>query len=79
MTDASETKWAFVGDVGVNAYWYFCKKWCATIGYNGIWVDGVALAPDQLDFTTSATSGTHLNHNGSIFYHGVNGGLGVRF
>jgi hypothetical protein len=44
-----------------------------------LWVNGVAFAPDQLDFTNTAASGTTLNHNGSIFFQGINAGFAFRW
>ncbi len=35
--------WAFVGDIGLNGSYYFCKNWCAMAGYNVMWVDGLRL------------------------------------
>ncbi len=56
-----------------------CKCWCVRAGYNIMWASGLALRTDQLDFTTTATSGTALNHNGSVFFQGVNAGFGCRW
>jgi hypothetical protein len=39
----------------------------------------VALAPDQLDFTNTAASGSGLAAGGGIFLHGVNLGLEARW
>lgn len=71
--------WAFVGDIGANASFYLCKNWCAMAGYNVMWVDGVALAPDQLDFTNNPSSGGGLNRNGNVLYQGAHVGLGCRW
>jgi len=40
---------------------------------------GLALAPDQFDFTTNANSGTQLVNSSGIFYHGANLGLEARW
>jgi hypothetical protein len=44
-----------------------------------MWLDGVALAPDQLDFTNTPTSGTAIASDSTLFLHGVNLGLGTRW
>ena len=44
-------------------------------GYNVMWVEGVALAPNQLDFTDTPTSGTELRSTGGVFFHGANAGV----
>jgi len=51
------------------------KFWSLRAGYNLMWIENVALAPDQLDFTFTPTSGTMLNDNGGVFLHGANVGL----
>jgi hypothetical protein len=40
---------------------------------------GLALAPDQLDFTDTLTSGTQLHSTGWIFIHGGVLGLQARW
>jgi hypothetical protein len=49
------------------------------LGYNLIWIEGVALAPDQLDFTNTTTSGSGIDTDGGVFLHGVNAGLEARW
>jgi hypothetical protein len=78
-TRVFDSRWAFVGELSSNVRYFFCKNWCATAGFNVLWVDGVALAPDQLDFTNTPTSGLALNHDGNAIYIGGHVGVGVRF
>jgi Putative beta barrel porin-7 (BBP7) len=81
VTDSTVDKsnWAFVGDLGANASYYICRNWCVMAGCNVIWVDGVALAPDQLDFTNTATSRTSIDQGGNLFMYGSHVGLGCRW
>ena len=51
----------------------------ARVGYNMLWVEGIALAPNQLDFTFTPTSGTALCRAGGAFLHGLTLGLEGRF
>ena len=44
-----------------------------------IWLDGLALAPNQWDFTNTAASGTSLVGGGSLFLHGANLGVERRW
>jgi hypothetical protein len=44
-----------------------------------MWATDLALAPNQLDFTNTATSGTTLNRSGDILLHGFTAGLECRF
>ena len=67
---------AFIGELGVNARYAISKNIELTCGYLLLWVDGVALAPEQLDFTTTATSGSTLHNDGDAVFDG--GYVGVR-
>ncbi len=49
------------------------------LGYTAIWVNDLALAPDQLDFTNTPTSGTGIYTRGSMLIHGFNAGMEARF
>lgn len=72
---------AFVGDINLSATYRFNPSLLLRFGYNVLWVERVALAPDQLSFTdpSLATSGTGINHRGGVFAHGMNAGFEVRF
>lgn len=69
---------AFIGELGFNGTLHITETLFCRAGYNLIWVDGVARATDQLDFTNTALSSTAL-HTGSAFFHGVNVGLEARW
>jgi hypothetical protein len=76
---SSEGDVAFVGDVNLSAIYRLTDVWGFRAGYNLIWIDGVALAPDQLDFTNTADSGKEINTDGGLFLHGVNVGFEARW
>jgi hypothetical protein len=76
---SDDTDTAFVGDLNFTVIYQICDFWGARLGYNFIWLEGVALAPDQLDFTNTPDSGRHLDGDGSLFLHGVNLGLETRW
>jgi hypothetical protein len=45
-----------------------------------MWIEGLALAPDQLDFDFAIDpSGNQLRNGGGMFLHGVNVGLEARW
>lgn len=69
---------AFVGDLNLSALYLLNDTWAVRGGYNLIWIEGVALAPDQLDFTDTPTSGQNVSING-LFIHGLNLGLDARW
>ena len=71
---------AFVGDINISGLYRLTEIWNLRAGYNLIWIEGLALAPDQLDFDfASATGGTRLHDGGGIFLHGVNVGVEARW
>jgi len=70
---------AFVGDLNLTGIYQLNQVWGLRTGYNLIWIEGVALAPDQLDFTNTPTSGQTLVGGGGVFLHGVSAGLEARW
>jgi hypothetical protein len=76
---ASEGNVAFVGDLNLTGIYQLSSVWGVRAGYNLIWIDGVALAPDQLDFTNTPTSGKGVSTDGGLFLQGVNVGLEARW
>jgi hypothetical protein len=76
---SSDTDLAFVGDLNLTAIYHLNRVWGVRAGYNLIWIEGVALAADQLDFSNTIGSGTHLADGAGVFLHGVNVGLEARW
>ena len=75
----NDTGVGFLGDLNYTVTRRLNDTWWLRLGYNMIWLSGVALAPDQWDFTNTATSGTTLVGGGGVFLHGVNLGLEARW
>ena len=78
--DAEHCRVSFVGDANVQALYRLNYQWTLRAGYNFLFVDGVALAPEN--FNTIPPFGpqfpnrqTFINDNGNVFYHGWNIGL----
>jgi hypothetical protein len=69
----------FVGDLSCSLVRRVTDDVSIRVGYNLIWLSGVAPAPDQFDFTTTASSGTGLDPGGNVFLHGANFGLERRW
>jgi hypothetical protein len=61
---------AFVGDLGLTVTRRITCQLAARAGYQLLWIDGVALAPDQLDNSNINTQIASLDSSGSLFYHG---------
>lgn len=64
---------ALLGEVGVSASYKIRPHMVLHLAYDFIWITGVAMAPEQLDFGTTPT--LRLNDNGHLFYHGLSAGL----
>lgn len=75
VTDHEEDL-AFLGEVGVNLVYQVSRHVSLTAGYQVLWVDGIALAPEQLDYRTGPDAGTRVDHNGDLFFNG--GYVGIR-
>lgn len=78
-TGASEGSVAFVGELSLTPMYKLNEIWTLRGGYNLLWIEGVALAPDQLDFTDTPTSGTSIDTGSGVFAHGFSAGLEARF
>lgn len=70
--DASEA--AFVGEAGIKARYSITSSINFYGTYQVLFVDGVALAGEQLA-VTNLTAGTGINPNSDVFYHGASFGL----
>ena len=69
-----------MGEINISGIYRLTDIWSAKVGYNAIWVEGLALAPDQLDFNFAASpSGNELHSSGGLLLHGVNVGLEARW
>ncbi|WP_425617569.1 BBP7 family outer membrane beta-barrel protein [Anatilimnocola sp. NA78] len=70
-----ETGGSFVGDFNISGHCQLNDIWRVRAGYNLLFVTGLALAPDQIDFTNAPLSGTVVDRSGTVFLHGLNVGL----
>ena len=71
---------AFEGELNVSGIYRLNNNWSVKAGYSVIWLEGLALAPDQLDFNFATNpSGNQLSAAGGLFLHGANVGLEARW
>lgn len=71
---------AFVGETNLTALYRLTNVWNLRAGYNVMWIEGVALAPDQLDFDfAAAQGGSGLRNDGGMLLHGVSFGVEARY
>lgn len=75
LVSAHGTNCAFVGDLSVALGRQITDRLAARIGYTALWIEGVALAPDQLDNVDPSANLATLDHNGGVFLHGAFAGL----
>lgn len=79
----AQSAWAsgvgLLSQINLTAVYRINSHWGLRAGYNFIWLAGVALAPNQWDFTDTATSGSRLVGGDGVFLHGANLGLERRW
>ncbi|MCA9247618.1 MAG: hypothetical protein KDA42_10895 [Planctomycetales bacterium] len=68
---------AFVGEAALHLAIFLSDRVSLRGGYHVLWADGVALAPNQLDFTDTALSGRAIDMESTLFLHGATGGVEV--
>ena len=82
-TGAKTDHAAFVGEAGLQCKYQFAKGLALKLGYEALWLDGVALAPGQIQKTyeTGPASVTALgvNCDSGVLLHGGTAGLEYSF
>jgi hypothetical protein len=73
--DASGDQTAFLGEIGLNVTYQLTRRLGLRAGYQLMWLDGVALALDQLDNTNPAAGLATLDSGSDLFLHGGHVGL----
>jgi hypothetical protein len=68
------TEVAFAAEFNTNIVYHITERWSVRGGYTLLYVDGVALAPENFNATDPAAQPV-LNGNGDVFYHGANFGF----
>ena len=76
---ANTTRASFVGDLNLTLVRQISDVWGFRGGYNLVFVEGVALAPNQLDFTNTPASATQISSGSSLFVHGFSFGVEGRW
>ncbi len=76
---SNNTEISFVGEVSAYVTYPIFSWLTGKVGYTGLWITDLALAPNQLDFSNDATSGTALNAHESVIIHGFNAGVEARW
>jgi hypothetical protein len=76
----SESEVTFVAETGVNFTYCITCNCSLVVGYQALWLDGVALASDQITSTGNLfLSEVGIDVDGDVFYHGALAGAVVSF
>jgi hypothetical protein len=67
---------SFVGELGLNGNYELNPHWSIRGGYQIYWIEGVGLAPNQINYAGGPPS---LNKNGGVFLQGAHAGLMARW
>ncbi len=70
---------SFLGEIGASVGYLITENCSLEGGYGLLWIDNVARAGDQLDFTDAVGSGTDLRQHGGAFLHGATVSLVYRY
>jgi hypothetical protein len=70
---------AFVGELGLHARYQISRHLSFRGGYQALWIEGVSLAPAQLNACNTYTGDTGIDSKGGVFYHGANAGFEFAF
>ena len=63
---------AFAGDVSVNARYRLTKAFSVKVGYQLLWLNGIAVAADQAEVMgPESVTGRAFDSSGSAFFHGA--------
>lgn len=68
-----------IADANLSGIWRIDETWGFRFGYNLLWLTGVALAPDQYNFSASTSPATAIDNTGSMLLSGANAGLEARW
>ena len=70
---------ALLGEAAISASYQIGKHVAVHAGYQTIWLQSVALAPNQLMSTRLDLGTAKVDMSGGLFYHGAFGGLEIDF
>ena len=82
-SNASTNRVAFVGEAGLQGKYQVTSGIALKLGYEMLWLSGVALAPGQIQETytvsPSTVYATGVNSHSNVLFHGVTAGLECSF
>ncbi|QGJ72386.1 Hypothetical protein PBC10988_41070 [Planctomycetales bacterium 10988] len=75
--ERSELEPSFIGEIGLSTFYRFSKGITFRLGYEVMFVNGLALAPEQFDRGPGLSAEGRDNHSGSIFFDGLLVGIEI--
>lgn len=77
ITNAQADRTAFMGDLSLMFNYQIAPAWTFQLGYNAIWLNGVALASENflVDVNTLVSGPGALDASGRVVYHGPTIGM----
>ena len=76
---ANENHTTFLSEIGLRAVYELNNRVSIGTGYHLIWLEGLALAPDQIPATSLTGGNTTLDTGGGLLLHGAAINMTVRF
>jgi hypothetical protein len=76
---ASTNHTSFLGELGLQCKYQVTQSLTLRAGYEAMWLQGVALAPGQIQESYFASDQFGINSNNGMFYHGAVAGLEYSF
>jgi Putative beta barrel porin-7 (BBP7) len=76
---AATTHTAFLGEVGLQCKYRVTCNLTLRAGYEALWLQGVALAPAQIQESYVLQDTVGINSNSGVFYHGATAGFEYSF
>lgn len=73
------TATSVIGEIDLNASYRLLDWLSFRAGYRFIWINNIAMAPDQLNFTTDPGAGASVTAHNHLILNGVNVGLEARW
>ena len=70
---------AFLGEAGLRCKYQLAQRLVLSAGYEAVWLQGVAVAPAQIQETNITTKQIGIDSNSGVFYHGATAGLEYSF
>jgi hypothetical protein len=73
------THTAALGEVGLMGIFQVTNHLSARLGYQAMWIDGIAIASDQVENFNPVATNPKPYMGGTLFYHGASAGLEYAF